>query len=148
IPLRLVQGSSLLAMDVLEFGANHTADDGLHLLRDSDASAWKKIHCAAQLRRFSIWQRGIRDVVCRRRSRRKARLVALRTVHCPVPWRLVLFVVVTCAPFSRSQSPGGLAIPASMEHFAFGPCSHTFSFQSSLHNHSYPAVLGNPRIRG
>src|SRR5580658_1135520 len=88
IALRLVPGSSVLALDVLEFGGDHTVDGALHLFRHTLDSCAKEIGRAAEFYSFSVRQPGIRDAVRRVRSRGKARLVAIGSVQRIVLRRL------------------------------------------------------------
>ena len=57
IALRLVQESSLLALDVLEFGGDYAGDDDLHLLRNTEISSRKRARRGAKLRGISIRER-------------------------------------------------------------------------------------------
>src|SRR6266403_758879 len=54
--LRLVQRPSFFELDVLEFGAHHTCDDDLYLLRDTEGQRSQEIRRTAELRRSFICQ--------------------------------------------------------------------------------------------
>ena len=56
--LRLVQKSSLLGMDVLEFGGDHAADDVIHLLRHSEIPSGKRARRGAKFRGIFICECG------------------------------------------------------------------------------------------
>ena len=57
ITLRLVQRSSVLAMDVLEFGGDHAGDDVMHLLRDTEVPSRKRARRGAKLRGIFVRER-------------------------------------------------------------------------------------------
>ena len=65
VALRLVQRSSVLALDVLEFGGDYAGDDVLHLLRNTEISSRERARRGAKLRGISIRERRLRiDFSC------------------------------------------------------------------------------------
>ena len=104
IALRLVQKSSLLGMDVLEFGGDHAADDAMHLLRHTEISSGERTRRGAKLRGISICECGFCTDFGSVRTGREARLVALRSIHRAFRQRLVPFNVRSRASPARRQS--------------------------------------------
>src|SRR6267378_1690883 len=144
--LRLVQRPSFLALDVLEFGANHAGHDGLYLFRNTSEPGAEAIVRDPSLRRFSICQRGVRDAAWRFRTRGKAGLVALRCVHRTIRRRHISTLVRAGAETAKSQSLGGHALPSAVEHRVTWDWTVFVSLLSGNNDHPGPTVAGNPWV--
>jgi len=105
-----------------------------------------RIRGSTGLRRIFVRQRRSRNVAAGVRTRGKARLVALRSIQRIVRRRGVLSAVRAGSQATRSESVGGIALSAEVEHCAAGdPCSSASASLLDDH-HSGAAGAGYPRF--
>src|SRR5271165_3516049 len=142
----MVPSAPLVALDVLEFRANHAGDDVLHLLRDTGVSGSEKVR-GTQFRRFSICQCGPGDGASRVRTRRKAGLVALRSVQCPVGGRIIVSVVRAGAAPAQPESPRGYPVRAAIEYAVTRHGPVPVSILPGDDDHPGPTIIVNTSLR-
>ena len=99
-----------------------------------------------QLCRISVSEFRISYGLCCSSARRAARLVALRSVQRLVLVRSLLPAVCAYTPSTRSQSPGGIAISAEVEHRVVRLPALLVPLYSHYDHHSHSAVTGDSRI--
>src|SRR5580700_257900 len=103
-------------MDVLGLRGDCAIDDGLHLFWYSSPAAAQGKRTSSKLCRISISEFRISSTFCCASTRRAPRLVGFRSVQRLVLVRSLLPLVFAYTSSSRSQSPGGVAISAEVEH--------------------------------
>src|SRR5689334_14369573 len=142
----MVSRASVMALDVLEFGAHYAADDGLYLLGNSGFTFAKEVRRGAQFCRISLRKRCLCNALCGARSRRTSRLVAFGNHHRPGDWRRAVPPGHDGPAVPRPQSLSGPPISSAPQYAAVGKHANTFSLLSLGHHYPRSAVAFDPRF--
>src|SRR6266849_1323042 len=146
LPLRLVSRPFLLPLDVLEFRTAHTAYARMHFLWNSRCPGREEARGRAKLRRFSLCQCRICNVVRRARSGPETGLVALRSLQRTVSWCIDFLAGCASSTAARSEPAGGPAVPPAVEHLPSGSRLGIFPFLPPFHDRPSTAVAFDPRF--
>src|SRR5262245_48405275 len=144
IPLRLLSGSLVVDVDVLDICPGDTGHGGLRLLRHAGIPRAGANRTETELRRLPVFQRRHRAAVRCDRPRTAARLVAVGRVHSTLRVRTVFAGVRDRPPDARAKPAYRYAIPAPIDHDRVGCCALRLSVRVAGDGAPHTAVAGVP----
>src|SRR6202035_2612932 len=141
INLRILPEQSFLAVDFLDSSSYYSRDDGLHFLRNTAIAKNREQEGAAKFHRIPLSQCWVRVAICRTRSGRTARLVAIRYDYRVVRERRIPPALFSGSAIAKLQFPCGSSLFAPVEHDPACGGAFRISLRAARDHHHHPAIV-------